>query len=272
MLHRHPQPTSGRYQLFATKVARALTGLAGGLALSLGVGLSVEAASPESAPPELTAALAQIESAATAQDVSAVMSAYSPAFTNEDGFTYDTLEAALETLWSRYDTMSYRVELQSWEPSDDGYIAETITYIDGGKVLNGQPTQLESIIRSRQTFENGQIVSQETLSERNQLTSGNQPPTISVILAEQVAPGEQYDFDAIVMEPLGNRYLLGAAIEEGATATDFFTGRPIELELLSAGGLFKIGQAPATPDTRWVSALLVREDGLTVVTRRLQVE
>ena len=74
------------------------------------------------------------------------------------------------------------------------------------------------------------------------------------------------------MEPLGNRYLLGAAVEEGTTATDFFTGRPVELELLSAGGLFKIGEAPSTPDSRWVSALLVREDGLTVITRRLQVE
>ena len=74
------------------------------------------------------------------------------------------------------------------------------------------------------------------------------------------------------MEPIGNRYLLGAAVEEGVTATDFFTGRPLELELLAAGGLFKIGEAPSTPDSRWVSALLVRDDGLTVITRRLQVD
>ncbi|MEL7141204.1 MAG: nuclear transport factor 2 family protein [Cyanobacteria bacterium J06631_9] len=247
-----------------------------GLVLSIGSsvvgsGYQAQAASPDTAPAELTAAIDSIEAAASARDISAAMAGYSPAFTNEDGFTYETLEAALQTLWARYDELTYRVELQSWEPVEGGFTAETVTYISGTKILNGQPTQLESVIRSEQTFSNGQIISQRTLSERNQVTSGEQPPTVSVILAEQVSPGESYDFDAIVVEPLGNRYLLGAAIEEGTTATDFFTGRPVELELLSAGGLFKIGEAPASPDSRWVSALLVREDGLTVVTRRLQV-
>ncbi|MEL7521081.1 MAG: nuclear transport factor 2 family protein, partial [Cyanobacteria bacterium J06553_1] len=166
----------------------------------------------------------------------------------------------------------YRVELQSWEQADNGYTAETVTYIDGTQTVDGQAMTLESVIRSEQTFVAGKVVSQETLSERNQVTSGDMPPTVSVILPEQVTPGESYDFDAIVMEPLGNRYLLGAAIEEGVTATDFFAGRPIELELLAAGGLFKIGEAPEAPDSRWVSALLVREDGLTVVTRRLRVD
>jgi len=247
-----------------------------GLAISLGSGflgggLSAKAASPETAPAALTTAIATMEAAASSGNVSAAMAGYSATFTNEDGFTYETLEAALTTLWNRYESLTYRVELQSWEPTAEGFIAETVTYIDGTQMVDGQAMVLESVIRSEQTFENGKIVSQATLSERNQVTSGEQPPTVSVILAEQVTPGEQYDFDAIVVEPLGNRYLLGAAVEEGTTATDFFTGRPVELELLSAGGLFKIGEAPSAPDSRWVSALLVREDGLTVVTRRLQV-
>ncbi|MGB3294095.1 MAG: nuclear transport factor 2 family protein [Phormidesmis sp.] len=243
-----------------------------GLTLTWGGGRQAQAASPDTAPADLVNAIEQIETAATAGDVDAVMQGYSPEFTNEDGFTYETLPTALQTLWDSYDSLTYRVELQSWEPSDSGYIAETVTYIDGTQISNGQPAQLESVIRSQQTFADGKIVSQTILSERNQVTSGETPPTVSVILPEQVAPGESYDFDAIVMEPLGNRYLLGAVIEEGATATDFFTGRPVELELLSAGGLFKIGEAPATPDSRWVSALLVRDDGLTVVTRRLRVD
>ncbi|MGB5917153.1 MAG: nuclear transport factor 2 family protein [Phormidesmis sp.] len=245
-----------------------------GLALSFGGDTfsPAQAASPETAPAELSAAIAQIEAAASAGDVAAAMQGYSPAFTNEDGFTYETLEAALQTLWSRYGSLTYRVELQSWEPTATGFTAETLTYIDGTQTIDSQPTVLESVIRSEQTYEGGKIVSQATLSERNQVSAGAQPPTVSVILPEQVAPGESYDFDAIVVEPLGDRYLLGAVVDEGATATDFFTGRPIELELLAAGGLFKIGEAPSTPDSRWVSALLVREDGLTVVTRRLQVD
>lgn len=243
-----------------------------GLALSFGNGITAKAASPETAPADLVTALEQIETAATAGDVSATMQSYSPSFTDEDGFTYETLQTALQTLWESYDSLTYRVELQSWEPTDGGYTAETVTYINGTQTSNGRPAQLESVIRSQQTFADGKITAQKTLSERNQLTSGENPPTVSVILPEQVAPGETYDFDAIVVEPLGNRYLLGAVVEEGSTAQDFFTGRPIDLELLAAGGLFKVGEAPASPDTRWVSALLVRDDGLTVITRRLRVE
>ncbi len=257
-----------------TKRQRLAASLLCGLILAIGGGKlsSAQAASPETAPAELTAAIAQIEAAASAGDVAMAMQGYSPAFTNEDGFTYESLEAALQTLWSRYDSLTYRVELQSWEPTASGFIAETLTYIDGTQIVDGQPTALESVIRSEQTYEGGKIVSQATLSERNQVSSGDEPPTVSVILPEQVELGESYDFDVIVVEPLGDRYLLGAAVEEGTTATDFFTGRPIELELLAAGGLFKIGEAPATPDSRWVSALLVRENGLTVVTRRLRVD
>ncbi|PZO14858.1 MAG: hypothetical protein DCF25_14375 [Leptolyngbya foveolarum] len=260
---------SGRFQ---SRAAATLCGLA----ISIGLGsmgsMAAQAASPENAPADLTTALSQIQAAASAGNVDAVMQNYSPTFTNEDGFTYDGLKSALQTLWESYDTLTYRVELRSWEPTSSGYKAETVTYIDGTQTVEGRPTKLESVIRSQQTYEGGKIVAQQTLSERNQLTSGEMPPTVSVILPEQVAAGENYDFDAIVMEPLGNRYLLGAAIEEGATATDFFAGRPVELDLLAAGGLFKVGTAPTTNDSRWVSALLVRDDGITVVTRRLRVE
>lgn len=251
--------------------ATAIVGTASGVALSLSLTPSAKAVSAESAPSELTAAIESMETAASARDLPSVMSGYSPDFSNEDGFTYDTLETALQTFWDSYTTLSYRVELQSWEPTSDGFLAETVTYVSGTQIDSGQSRELESVIRSQQTYQDGKIVSQETLSERNQTTSGEQPPSVSVILAEQVDRGEKYDFDAIVLEPLGDRYLLGGVIEEGATATDFFTGRPVELELLSAGGLFKIGEAPETPDSRWVSALLVRDDGVTVVTRRLQV-
>lgn len=257
---------------FSSRAAIALSGLA----ISLGLGSvypqAARANSPETAPVELKNALSQIQAAASAGNIDAVMQNYSPEFTNEDGFTYDSLASALQTLWESYDALTYRVELQSWEPTGNGYTAETVTYIEGTQSVEGRLAKLDSIIRSQQTYQDGKIVAQQTLSERNQVVSGEMPPTVSVILPEQVAAGESYDFDAIVMEPLGNRYLLGAAIEEGATATDFFAGRPVELELLAAGGLFKIGDAPTTSDSRWVSALLVRDDGITVVTRRLRVD
>ena len=245
--------------------------------LSLGVlGMSivsapVQAASPETAPAALVSALEQIESASNAQDIEAVMAFYADDFTNEDGFSYATLEATLPQLWERYDTLSYRVELQSWDEVDGGYVAETVTYIDGVQTTPRRLT-LESVIRSRQQFVDDKITFQEILSERNQLNSATPAPEVIVILPERAVPGDSYGFDAIVQEPLGERYLLGAALDEGTTAEDFFTPRPIDLELLSAGGLFKLGDAPESTDNLWVSGLLVREDGLVVITRRLRIE
>jgi len=89
-------------------------------------------------------------------------------------------------------------------------------------------------------------------------------------LPQQVRVGQQYSFDAIVQEPLGDDYLVGAAIEEPIQADKYFNPTPVELELLPAGGLFKVGRAQI-PANRWISAVLVRGEGLTIVTQRLPV-
>ncbi len=234
-------------------------------------GLPAQAAPPETAPATLVNALEQIESASNEQDLEGVMAFYADGFTNNDGFSYDALKTTLPQLWERYDTLTYRVELQSWEEMNGGYLAETVTYIDGRQTTPRSLT-LESVIHSRQQFINNQITSQEIVSERNQLSSDATPPEVVVILPERVAPGNSYGFDAIVQEPLGERYLLGAALDEGTTAADFFTPRPLDLELLSAGGLFKLADAPAVEDNLWISGLLIREDGLILITRRLRID
>jgi len=135
-------------------------------------------------------------------------------------------------------------------------VAETVTNITG--VQSRDRNQLlRATIRSRQRYENERIARQEILSERSQLSAGTKPPTVEVKLPQQVKTGQQYNFDAIIQEPLGDDYLLGAAIEEPIQANKYFTTTPVDLELLAAGGLFKLGR-PALADDRWVSALVIR--------------
>lgn len=245
-------------------------------ALLLGVALGwatpnvAKAESPETAPAELTQVLSTIETAASAEDLDQVMTYYSPDFTHTDGFDRDSFAAALQQFWDTYNSLTYRIELQSWERDGTALIAETLTYVTGTE-LTGSRSTLDAVVRSRQRFENGQVVSQEILAERNAISAGNNPPSVNVLLPEEVGVGEAFEFDAIVEEPLGERLLLGAAIDEGATSVDFFEGRPVELDVLSAGGLFKIGSAPDSADDRWISAVLIREDGLVILTRRLRV-
>ncbi|MBD0334185.1 MAG: nuclear transport factor 2 family protein [Cyanobacteria bacterium Co-bin13] len=241
-----------------------------GLAIAGGMAPAA-AAPPETAPGELVQALNQIEAASDARDVAAVLAAYGPSFASSDGFSRDQLEQTLQQFWQQYATLDYAIELVAWEPSAGGFTAETITRIQGTQAQSNRQLELTAEVRSRQRFENGQIVYQEILSEQSQLTTGANPPSLTVNLPSQIAPGAKYSFDAIVQEPLRNRALLGIALDEGVTAEDFLAPRPLLLESLSAGGLFKTGQAPERSDNRWVSAVIVREDGITVETRRLRV-
>jgi len=125
--------------------------------------------------------------------------------------------------------------------------------ITGVQSRDSRNQLLRATIRSRQRYENERIAGRR-FYRSVQLSAGTKPPTVEVKLPQQVKTGQQYNFDAIVQEPLGDDYLLGAAIEEPIQAK-YFTTTPVDLELLAAGGLFA-GRAPALADDRWVSALV----------------
>lgn len=250
------------------------------------------------APPELLQALTQIDAAASQGKLSDVMGFYSPEFRNSDGLTYTTLQETLAELWKLYPRLAYSTQLNTWRREGSAIIAETTTSITTrpadttrpagaparpataspatanpatANIVSERAYNLTATITSRQRFENQKIVQQEILKEESQLTSGENPPSITVSLPEQVKVGQRFDFDVVVAEPLGDRLLLGAALEEPVRAGNTIATAPVELELLSSGGLFKVGRAPLTPETHWVSAMIVRDDGITTITRRLPI-
>ncbi|MEB3355978.1 MAG: nuclear transport factor 2 family protein [Synechococcales bacterium] len=260
---------------------RSSVGRFGRLASSLLLGLMLAAAghrvvaqtaSPEvAAPPEVLEAIASLDAAASQEDLQGVLTFYSPNLVHGDGLTYSTLEEALTAFWEKYDDLAYQTELTAWEETEDGYVTETTTTVTGVQPLGNRNLTLTSTLTSRQRFVDEQIVEQTILAEESQFTLGDNPPNVEVNLPEEVGIGQQFYFDAIVLEPLGDRILLGAALEEPASPEGYVADAPVELELLSAGGLFKVGRAPATPGSRWVSAVIIREDGITAITRRFQV-
>jgi hypothetical protein len=226
---------------------------------------------PLNAPAELTSLIVQIDAAANQRNIKEVLKFYSPNFTHTDGLTRQTMAQALTQLWQSYPQMKYQTQLQSWRSQGNAIIAETVTKISGTQPQAVGNTLLEATIRSTQRYENGQVVRQDILSERSQIRTGDRPPTVELKLPQQVKTGQQYNFDAIVREPLGDDYLLGAAIEEPINPANFSNPARVDLELLSSGGLFKIGRAPLKPNRYWVSAVLIRGDGMTLVTQRLNV-
>jgi hypothetical protein len=271
-------PASSLGQLSQSLTAKAKSrslGWSAFLLLTLGftAGWSgnAQAESPETAPPQLKDALSQIDAAANSRNLQAVMQFYGTNFKHSDGLTRASMEQALTQLWERYPELTYRTELQDWTRKGDEIIAETVTYITGSQPSEGMAMKLEATLRSRQHFENQTIVQQDILAERTQLTSGVNPPTVDVQLPNEVRAGQEYNFDVIVKEPLGDDFLLGTALEEPVKSERYTTPADFALELLPAGGIFKVGKAPSTDEDRWISAVLIRGDGMTMITQRLPV-
>lgn len=231
----------------------------------------VRAESPETAPAELQNLLQQVDDAANRQDIRGLMKFYSPNLTHSDGLTYDNLEAGLRLLWQRYPQLTYQTQIRSWEPDGNGIVAETVTEINGVETVGEREYRLRATVRSQQRYENQQIVRQDILAERTQIASGENPPVVQVNLPDQVKIGRQYNFDAIVLQPLGDDLLLGAALEEPININGYLNFPNIDLQPLSAGGLFKIGQAPLVANDRWISAVFIRHDGITFVSQRLPI-
>jgi hypothetical protein len=219
----------------------------------------------------LTNTLTQIDAAANRHDIEAVMEFFDRSFTHSDGLTRDTLQQALRALWQRYPNLTYRTELTAWAQEGEVLVADTTTTIAGTESLNDREVTLNATIASRQRFQGQSLLEQDILNERSQMTIGDKPPTIEVSLPESVSVGRPFTFDAIVQEPIGDRLLLGAALEEPVNANSYSRSAAFDLELLATGGLFKVGRAPASPADRWLSAIVAQEDGITAVTQRLSV-
>lgn len=242
------------------------------LLLSLSIvttGVGVQAA--ETVPNELKQVIEQIDTNASQQNLEGVLSFYDRQFKSDDGLTRSSLAEVLAGFWQDYSQIRYSTEIESWKQEGNAWIAETVTKIQGQKMMMGRSMDMRSEIRSRQRLQNQKLVQQEILSERTILTSGNNPPTVDFLLPEQVLIGQRFSVDAIVQEPLGNDVLLGAVLEEPINVENYLESESIDLELLSAGGLFKLGTAPVIPEPRWISAVLIRGDGITMITQRLRV-
>ncbi|MEH2002987.1 nuclear transport factor 2 family protein [Nostoc sp.] len=231
----------------------------------------VQAGTPPNAPADVKKLLTQVDAAASRGDVKGVLQFYSPNFTHGDGLTLQTMERSLTSLWQRYPKLQYSTKLLSSKPEGNGIIAETETQITSLPSGNSNNLALNATIKSRQRIASGKIVRQDILSERTLLTSGSKPPQVDIKLPQQVLVGQKYNFDAIVKEPLGDDFLLGTALEEPIQPDKYLNPTSVDLELLTSGGLFKVAQAPSTPGSQWVSAVILRGNGMTMITQRLQV-
>ena len=265
-------PLNMGFQLMQSQPIR-LTGLVLGMALGFG-GMLLQPAQAQESQGTEALVLQQLEGldlAASQEDLAGVLQYYDADFWHTDGLTRSMLGELLEDFWGRYSDLSYSTELLSIETTPEGLVAETQTQIQGTEVLNNRELSLESTLRTRQHWEGNLMVRQEVLAESNRVRTGANPPALTVALPEQVEVNSPFYFDVIVEEPLGDDLLLGGVLDEPVRQNQVFNPTEIEVQPLTAGGLFKLGRAPAVRDDRWVSAVVIRKGGVTFFTQRLRI-
>jgi hypothetical protein len=227
--------------------------------------------SVQAAPTEILTLLQEIDAASSRKDLKAVLKFYSPTFTHSDGLNYTTLQPAVTAFWQSAKALQYATKVDSWKAQGDNYILETTTTIKGVQTAADRDMNLTSTIKSKTTIANQKIASQEILGEQTRLSTGEKPPAVQVNLPQQVNVAQTFNFDVVVTTPVGEDLLLGAAVEEPITPEQYLKRADVPLEPLAAGGLFKVGQAPAQPTREWISAVLIQEGGMTIVSQRLNV-
>lgn len=243
------------------------------ISFSISGGLTkiVQAESATTAPVELKETIAAIEASANEKNLDGMLEYYSPNFTNNDGLTSDSLTEAIKQMWEDYPELKYKTTIDSWSNEGEDTVAQTTTNIQGMQNSQGRMIRLNSTIKSRQYFQQQKLIRQEILSEKSQLTSGENPPQVQVIAPDTVNTGEKYNFDVVVDQPLDRNVLLGAVQEEKTASNLYLNPTALELEPLPAGGIFKTATASLLPDSNWLSAIVVRGDGITMITHRVNV-
>lgn len=232
-------------------------------------------AANEVLPLEIAQIVTEIDRAASKQELDQLLGFYADGFSHSDGLTKDSLKTSLRELWAQYSQLNYKTQVKSWEQKGNQFIVEAVTKIQGNqKEAKFKPFRLSAELTSKQTYQqkNGKwrISRQDILQETSTLTAGNQPPKVEMRLPDVIGVGRQYSLDAIAETPDYN-IMVGAIFTEPVTATGFFKDKTIDLEPLRSGGIYKIGQAPYKEGNFWVSAVLVREGGITITGQRLRV-
>jgi len=232
---------------------------------------STTSIAPVVVPDTLRSALQSLDQAAGQENLDLVLQHYSPNFQDGDGLTRSDLGSVLEKFWQRYDQLSYQTQVIAATSTPEGWTLETIVNIEGTELNQSRSLRLKSEIHARQTWTNNQLVSQEIVTERNVVTTGQEPPTLTMNLPAEVQVNERFNLDVILTEPLEEDLVVGAIVDEPITIEGFLNPEVPDFEPLLSGGMFKVGRAPAQPDNRWISAVVIRKGGMTSVTQRLRI-
>jgi hypothetical protein len=219
----------------------------------------------------------QMDQQASEKNMQGMLGFYGKDFKSEDGLNRDTTAKVLESLWKNLEKPQYKTEVLSVTGAGNRALVKAKTSLAGnlkqGDASFALTGETETLSRFERLGPNDgwQLVKQEVLAEHSMLTSGKEPPKVSLSLPGKVVPGSTYTVEAILDKSLRDSPALGGINQTTLTATAIPNVGSVNLNLLSSGGIFASNKAPKVPQDQVVSLGFVNTTGTTFITQRVKV-
>jgi hypothetical protein len=219
----------------------------------------------------------RIDQQASEKNVQGVLEFYRKDFKSADGLNRQATATALESLWKNLEKPQYKTEVLSVTGEGNRAVVRAKTALagilnqgDNSFTLTGE-TETSTRFERSDSKSSWQLVKQEVLAERSMLTSGKEPPQVSLKVPNQVAPGRTYMVEAVLDKSLRDSPALGGINQTPLTASVIPKIGSVNLNLLSSGGIFASNKAPKSAQDQAVSLGFVNTTGTTFITQRVKV-
>ncbi|MEB3304062.1 MAG: hypothetical protein VKK99_05645 [Cyanobacteriota bacterium] len=237
---------------------RLSTLLIGGVLCSSAAVLPVWAANPT--PNQLQA----LEAALNSSDDTAL----SALLSQGPGLNPHEMKRRRQQLREQFPDVQWQVKtgpaLRSGQPS-------VVVRVSGTRRQGGSTYRLDAEQRLSLQTDGQRFTSQTIWREQSLLRSGENAPTVSVLIPDAVLTGQRYDVDVIFDEPLEGALVAGGIRPISAEQVMAMESPRLDLTALGGGGLFKVVQAPQAPGAQTWAVLLVHPKGVVSATKRVRV-
>ncbi|MFM7170415.1 MAG: hypothetical protein ACKOYH_06135 [Cyanobium sp.] len=237
---------------------RLSTLLIGGVLCSSAAVLPVWAANPT--PNQLQA----LEAALNSTDDTAL----SALLSQGPGLNPQEMKRRRQQLREQFPDVQWQVKtgpaLRSGQPS-------VVVRVSGTRRQGGSTYRLDAEQRLSLQTDGQRFTGQTIWREQSLLRSGENAPTVSVLIPDAVLTGQRYDVDVIFDEPLEGALVAGGIRPISAEQVMAMESPRLDLTALGGGGLFKVVQAPQAPGAQTWAVLLVHPKGVVSATKRVRV-
>ena len=111
----------------------------------------------------------------------------------------------------------------------------------------------------------------KVINEESILKSQNSPLVVKIISPDNVLTGEKYEVNLIIEKPIDNSFTASGMMILKNENNMNISNKIYGIRLNQSGGLFRYVQAPLSPGTQTISAIITHPKGIYSITKKIKV-